>query len=455
MGDEEEGDVKKYVYEGARAEGELTSITAGEEPKVLTKELRLLGPRSGEGQATFPSGDVYTGDFKAGARHGHGKYVYAASPPAEEGEDPKPPVAEYEGSFLNGLKHGIGILTFADGVKYHGSFKAGKYEGSGTMFYANGDIYTGEWSAGKKSGVGTYFFKETGASIAGRWLKNTLIEGKMTDKFGSSYSGGFAASPTSAAYVPGGSFSLISGAAATLPVPGVPTWETQYGAFVQMTCKSAEAAEAAVALNTGAMVQQLKGDASNTRCEMFGSFAKSPTPPYGTRPVPGTNDPKRIGWMELFTDAAAYEAHKEGLKGSLKELLALGATGGAGDFEALEGPMYTLEKPGFGSGANHVIVICCQAKDAECAAKLVEVAKGEVAENVKHEPAFVRGTVIPPTAEHPLRVRWTVQWTSHAGMLAHTTYEHHKVAGPKIFSLVDMAAWGGGIEYDEAYHLAK
>ena len=56
MGDEEEGDVKKYVYEGARAEGVLTSITAGEEPKVLTKELPLLGPRHGDGVGTFPSG---------------------------------------------------------------------------------------------------------------------------------------------------------------------------------------------------------------------------------------------------------------------------------------------------------------------------------------------------------------------------------------------------------------
>ena len=79
MGDEEEGEVKKYVYEGARAEGELTSITAGEDPKVLTKELPLLGPRHGEGTATFPSGDVYMGSFEAGARSGSGSYTYAAA----------------------------------------------------------------------------------------------------------------------------------------------------------------------------------------------------------------------------------------------------------------------------------------------------------------------------------------------------------------------------------------
>merc|ERR1711991_1277369 len=100
-----------------------------------------------------------------------------------------------------------------------------------------------------------------------------------------------------------------------------------------------------MALTAAAMSKQLKDDARNTRCDMFGTFAKSPSPPYGTRPVPGTNDPKRLGWLELFCDAAAYEAHKASLKGNLTELMALGATGGAGDFEALEGPMYTLEKP--------------------------------------------------------------------------------------------------------------
>ena len=99
MGDE--GEEVKYVYEGERATGESVEVTAGEEPKVLTKAVELLGPRSGKGKAVFPSGDVYEGEFADGARSGAGKYVYAAPPP-EEGEEPQPPKGTYEGKFKAG-----------------------------------------------------------------------------------------------------------------------------------------------------------------------------------------------------------------------------------------------------------------------------------------------------------------------------------------------------------------
>ena len=231
MGDEEEGEVKKYVFEGARAEGALTSITAGEDPKILTKELPLLGPRHGEGTGTFPSGDVYTGGFADGVRSGTGKYTYAAAPPAEEGEDPKPPVAEYEGKWKGGKKSGVGVLTFTSGAKYHGSFKEGKYHGAGTMFYPNGDIYTGEWSEGKKQGHGTYFYKESGAKAAGQWDANILGSGTFTDKFGNVYEGAFASTTTSTSYVAGGDFNLCSGANFTLPKPTRAELLAEFAAF--------------------------------------------------------------------------------------------------------------------------------------------------------------------------------------------------------------------------------
>ena len=61
------------MYEGARATGEVTSITAGEPPKVMTKEITLLGDRHGAGKATFPKGDLYEGEFFAGSRDGFRK----------------------------------------------------------------------------------------------------------------------------------------------------------------------------------------------------------------------------------------------------------------------------------------------------------------------------------------------------------------------------------------------
>ena len=218
MGDEEEGEVKKYLYEGERATGEMASITAGEAPKVLTEELALLGPREGSGKGTYVNGDVYEGGFVAGERSGDGVYSYAAPPPGED-EEPKPPIASYEGKWKGGAKSGVGMLTFTSGAKYHGSFKEGKYEGAGTMFYANGDIYTGEWKAGKKDGHGTYFFKESGAKVGGSWTDNILSSGTFTDKYGNAYDGAFASTETSTNYVAGGSFSLASGAADVLPKP--------------------------------------------------------------------------------------------------------------------------------------------------------------------------------------------------------------------------------------------
>ena len=66
------------------------AITAGEEPKVLTKEVELRGEREGTGKASYPNGDTYEGEFAAGRRHGTGTYTFAAQPPAPEGEEAKP-----------------------------------------------------------------------------------------------------------------------------------------------------------------------------------------------------------------------------------------------------------------------------------------------------------------------------------------------------------------------------
>ena len=50
-------------------------------------------------------------------------------------------------------------------------------------------------------------------------------------------------------------------------------------------------------------------------------------------------------------------------------------------------------------------------------------------------------------------MRWTVQWQTASGAAEHKTYEHTKTAGPQIMALVDMQGWGGGMEYDAAYHI--
>lgn len=453
MGDEE-GEVKVYAYEGARAEGETIeaeiAYEKNEESKSETKSVTLLGPREGEGSSTFPNGDTYKGAFVAGLRSGEGVYTYAA-PPVEEGEDSKPPVATYEGKWKEGAKAGVGVMTFASGAKYHGSFSGGKFSGQGTLFYANGDIFTGEWVAGKKHGMGTYLYAETGAKVSGLWCKNILVEGGFVDKYGNTYTGAFAADTTSAKFVPGGTFSLASGATAELPLPGAPAWETQFGNFVQFKCKRAAAATSMCSYLFTSQAEYVK--LPYFRCsEVLGKLTTSFTPPY--KPLPGVDPETTVAFLDLYSSKSVYDDYVAtgAIKAALPKWFEHGATGDVSDFTALQGPMHTLEKPGFSSGANHVIMICCLAKSEEAAAQMVEVAKSEIAANMV-EPLFVRGTVIPPTPEEPKKVQWTVQWASAAGVAAHRTFEHHKAAGPKIFPLVDMA-WGGALEYDQAYHFA-
>lgn len=216
----EDEEAPTYSYEGERAPGESLSITAGEAPKVLSKDIVLLGERAGAGKATFPSGDSYEGKYEAGKRHGAGSYVYAAPKPGED-EEPKPPRGQYDGTFAGGLKDGVGTMAYGSGHKYQGTWKAGLRDGEGAMFYPNGDIYTGSWLAGKKHGAGSYIFKESETRVAGTWEHDKLVSGRFMDKFGNAYDGDFEGSTDAVEYTAGGKFTLASGATA-LAAPTLP-----------------------------------------------------------------------------------------------------------------------------------------------------------------------------------------------------------------------------------------
>ena len=214
MADEEQPPA--YTYVGARAPGETISITAGETPKQLTRDVALLGAREGYGEAYYPNGDVYKGEWADGKRDGSGTYAYAAPLP-EEGEEPKPPTTIYEGKWKAGARSGLGMLTYASGSKYHGNFARGKFSGQGTFFYANGDTYCGEWVRGKKHGTGVYIHKATNAKTHGKWILNKCVSGGFGDSFANTYSGTFnSMGPLRAGYG-SGDFALASGA--TCPAP--------------------------------------------------------------------------------------------------------------------------------------------------------------------------------------------------------------------------------------------
>jgi hypothetical protein len=101
--------------------------------------------REGQGRFTFASGDEYLGAFLNNQMEGKGVMTYANG-------------NVYKGSWIANRPHGFGELSLVSGSRYTGFFVDGKFEGEGTMEYADGVLYTGMWKNGRRSGQGKLFF---------------------------------------------------------------------------------------------------------------------------------------------------------------------------------------------------------------------------------------------------------------------------------------------------------
>lgn len=121
-----------------------------------------------EGYGTFTDedGSKYTGNWKAGLKHGHGTYTY--------GSQSKSPGDKYVGAWAHGLKEGQGVYTDKLGV-YQGEFKNDLRNGQGTYTWKKGDKYVGEWREGVQEGQGTLTF-ENGDQYVGEF-KNNRFDG--------------------------------------------------------------------------------------------------------------------------------------------------------------------------------------------------------------------------------------------------------------------------------------
>ncbi len=77
---------------------------------------------------------VYSGYLREsdGARHGAGTFTY-------------PSGQVYEGEWNDGNRNGRGKQTFPNGEVYEGEFKDGRRNGQGTMTHANGRRESGAW----------------------------------------------------------------------------------------------------------------------------------------------------------------------------------------------------------------------------------------------------------------------------------------------------------------------
>lgn len=131
---------------------------------------------NGKGTATFLTGEVYTGQWKNGLRHGKGILIipsdYGNYNDKYEGywKDDKQhgkgflriTPEEFNGTWVNGELNGKGSYLHFDGTKYVGTFKNGKFDGKGILLTPLDDAipsrrflkYEGEFKEGLYHGMG-------------------------------------------------------------------------------------------------------------------------------------------------------------------------------------------------------------------------------------------------------------------------------------------------------------
>lgn len=134
--------------------------------------------KDGRGVLLYHNGDRYTGDFANDMREGRGSLASA------KGE-------RYVGEFRNDLISGMGTVAYTNGNRYSGQFRNGLKHGNGLFTFANGDVYKGEFRDDLRQGKGTYIFAD-GSRYVGDF-KEGRREGKGLYVYasGEQYSGEF------------------------------------------------------------------------------------------------------------------------------------------------------------------------------------------------------------------------------------------------------------------------
>lgn len=192
-------------------------------PAEPTQEEQQIGCisgncKNGRGIYIYPSGAIYTGDFKDGEIHGVGVCQYSDGSKYQGNWEHRYPhghgiktlangskwagqwkmgqpvdaqgniienifpaaVAETEevdiqsGCVSGDCKNGNGSFAYADGSRYEGQFMNDKPNGSGTFFDVDGQKYVGTFKDGQKNGEGTLYLAN-GNRITGVWAEGSYI----------------------------------------------------------------------------------------------------------------------------------------------------------------------------------------------------------------------------------------------------------------------------------------
>ena len=147
--------------------------------------------RAGKAKVTYVNGCTFEGSFDdEKIKQGAGVYVWMG--PGEEEDEAPVEKARFEGNYKDGAKEGLGRMTFPSGDIYEGEWKANMMTGEGSYTYkASGDIYSGSFKEGKKHGQGTYEFAKDSSILAGTWEEGQIVSGSWTLKGCAVYEGEF------------------------------------------------------------------------------------------------------------------------------------------------------------------------------------------------------------------------------------------------------------------------
>ncbi|KAK1370496.1 Phosphatidylinositol 4-phosphate 5-kinase [Heracleum sosnowskyi] len=125
---------------------------------------------------SFPSGDVYTGQWLNNCPHGQGSYMWSDG-------------CMHVGEWFRGQLMGKGKFSWINGSTYEGQFKDGFMDGEGIYMGSSNDIYMGKWVMNVKHGMGTMHFSN-GDSYDGDWRRGVQDgQGRYNWHFGNKYSG--------------------------------------------------------------------------------------------------------------------------------------------------------------------------------------------------------------------------------------------------------------------------
>ena len=121
------------------------------------------------GVQTFENGDVYTGSFLDGKKHGQGILETRSK-------------RIYDGGWENDVPHGLGVNTFPNGKIYRGEYRLGRPYGNGQWIYSDGKTYSGTWIKGEFINANNK--KDTLDFRIATFLINILVIGFMVSVVG-------------------------------------------------------------------------------------------------------------------------------------------------------------------------------------------------------------------------------------------------------------------------------